>query len=355
LVFLLQDVKKAVNLIAPIQTARRWVLPENHAMRRTPAFLIILIAISSIAGGDAVAELLSSRPITIVIPFTPGASADTLQRLVAKKVTEQTGQIFVMETRPGGGGAIGATVVKQALPDGHTLFQANAGSHAANAALYATLSYDPIKDFRPITLMWSFPQLLAVPADSPAKSVTELVALARSKPGGLSFASQGTGAGGHLLGEMLKIKTGAPMVHVPYRGAAPAALDLAAGRVDFFFVAYASVLPFLQAGKVRLLAVTSNKRLPAVPQVPTMVEAGFPDFELDAWFGLVAPAATPEAVIGKLNAAFVRAAREPEIVKQLIDQGAQAVTTTPAEFAAFIAAETERFGKIVKAVGARAE
>ena len=323
-------------------------------MRRI-AFLFAMLTAISINGRDAAAELLSTRPITIVIPFTPGASADTLQRLVAKKVTEQTGQVFVMETRPGGGGAIGATVVKQALPDGHTLFQANAGTHAANAALYATLTYDPVKDFKPITLMWTFSQLLAVPMDSPANSVAELVALARSKPGGLSFASQGTGAGGHLLGEMLKIRTGAPMVHVPYRGAAPAALDLAAGRVDFFFLAYASVLPFLQAGKVRLLAATSAKRLPAVPHVPTMAEAGFADYELNAWFGLVAPAATPDPMTQKLNAAFTRAVRDPEIERQLIDQGAEAVTSTPAEFAAFIAAETERFGKIVRAVGAKAE
>src|SRR5262245_11215398 len=222
-------------------------------MRRV---LILIIALSVILGRQAAAELLSNRPITIIIPFTPGASADTLQRLVARKVADQTGQVFVMESRPGGSGSIGASVAKQALPDGHTLFQANAITHAANASLYATLSYDPIRDFRPITLMWSFPQLLAIPADSPAQSVAELVALARSRPGGLSFASQGNGAGGHLLGEMLKIRTGAPMVHVPYRGAAPAALDLAAGRVDFFFVAFSSVLPVLQAGKVRLLAVT---------------------------------------------------------------------------------------------------
>src|SRR5262245_48019434 len=177
-----------------------------------------LIAASFIAPGDATAQLLSSRPITIIIPFTPGASSDTLQRLVGKKVTENTGQTLIVESRPGGGGAIAASAVKQAPPDGHTLMQANAGSHAANVALYSTLPYDPIKDFRPITLMWGFPQLLAVPVDSPAKSVAELVALAKSKPGGLSFASQGSGAGGHLLGEMLRMRTGANMVHIPYRG-----------------------------------------------------------------------------------------------------------------------------------------
>jgi tripartite-type tricarboxylate transporter receptor subunit TctC len=237
------------------------------------------------------------------------------------------------------------------------LFQANAGTHAANQALYATLPYDPIKDFRPITLQWSFPQLLAVPADSPAKSVSELVALAKSRSGGLSFASQGTGSGGHLLGEMLKAKTGANMVHIPYRGAGPGAVDLAAGRVDFFFISYSSVLPFLQAGKVRALAVTSLKRLPALPDAPTMREVGFDGIELDAWFGLVAPAGTPDVVIDKLNAAFVQAVRDPDVAKQIMDQGAEPAVnaTTPNEFAAFIASETERLGKIIRSVGVKGE
>jgi tripartite-type tricarboxylate transporter receptor subunit TctC len=296
-------------------------------MSRASIILAAFLTASPIAITDAAAELLSSRPISIVIPFTPGASSDTLQRLVAKKVTENTGQTIVVESRPGGGGAVGASAVKVASPDGHTLFQANAGSHAANPALYGTLSYDPIKDFRPITLMWSFPQLLAVPLDSPAKSVSELVALAATKPGGLSFASQGTGA----------------------------ALDLAAGRVDFFFVAYSSVLPFLQAGKVRLLGVSSPKRLPVLPDIPTMREVGFAGIELDAWFGLVAPVGTPDAVIGKLNAAFVQALRDPGVVQQITDQGAEAVTATPAEFAAFIASEIERMAKIVKSVGVKGE
>ena len=301
------------------------------------------------------AELLSARPISVIIPFTPGASADTLQRIVARKVTEDTGQVLVVESRPGGGGAIAAAAVKQAQPDGHTLLQANSATHAANAALYATLPYDPIKDFKPITLMWSFPQLLAVPLDSPAKSVTELVALAKSKPGGLSFASQGSGTSGHLLGEMLKVRTGANMVHVPYRGAGPAGLDLAAGRVDFFFVSYSSILPFLQAGKVRALAVTSPEPLPALPEAPTMRQAGFDGIALDAWFGLVAPAGTPEGVIGKLNAAFATAIRHYDVVRQITEQGAQPRASTPGEFAEFIASETERIGAIVRAVGAKGE
>jgi tripartite-type tricarboxylate transporter receptor subunit TctC len=323
-------------------------------MLRTSVVATAILA-GSFAALPAAGELLSSRPITIIIPFTPGASADTLQRIVAKKVTENTGQVLVVESRPGGGGAIGASAVKQAPPDGHTLFQANAGSHAANVALYPTLPYDPIKDFRAITLMWSFAQLLTVPSTSPARTVSELVAHARSQAAGLSFASQGSGSGGHLLGEMLKVRTGANLVHVPYRGAGPAALDLATGRVDFMFISYSSVLSFLQAGKVRVLAVTSPKRLLVLPDSPTMAEAGFSGFELDTWFGLVAPAATPDAVIGKLNAAFVQAVRDPTVVKQINDQGADAIGNTPAEFAAFIASETERLGKLVRAVGVKAE
>jgi len=279
------------------------------------AFAILAaLAASAAATGHAGAQLLSNRPITIVVPFTPGASADNLQRLVAKTVTDKTGQVFVMESRSGGSGAIGATMVKQAPPDGHTLFQANSGTHATNVALYPALAYDPVKDFKPITLMWSFPAVLAVPPDSPARSMAELIAYARSKPGGLSFASQGTGASGHLLGEWLKKRTGAPMVHVPYRGAGPAGIDLAAGRVDFFFGAYASLLPLLQAGKVRAIAITSQKRMPVLPDVPTVAESGFAGLSLDAWFGLVAPAATPDAAIDKLFAAFTQAVRDRKSV-----------------------------------------
>ncbi len=313
------------------------------------AALIVSVA-GQIGGQDAAAQLLSSRPITVVIPFTPGASSDTFQRLVAKKVSENTGQLIVVESRPGGGGAVGAVAVKQAQPDGYTLFQANSGTHAANATLYPLLPYDPIKDFQPITLMWSFPQLLVVPADSPATTVAELAAYARTKPGGLSYGSQGNGSGGHLLGEMFARRVGMPMVHVPYRGAGPASLDVATGRLDFLFVSYASVLPFYQSGKVRLLAVSSGKRLTALPQVPTMAQTGFPGFEFDTWFGLLAPAGTPEPVVGKLNEAFVRAVHAPEVAKQMEDQGAEAVTDTPQEFAAFIAAETERFSTIVKSL-----
>ena len=291
-------------------------------MLRVCVGLTALLAMNGIAGQDAAAELLSSRPITIIIPFTrvrarTRSSASSQRRspkIPARLWWWNRGRRRRRHRR--GGGQAGAAGRAHAVPG-------QSGSHAANASLYPTLSYDPIKDFRPITLMWSFPQLLAVPLDSPARSVAELVALAKSKPGGLSFASQGSGSGGHLLGEMFKVRTGANMVHIPYRGAGPAALDLAAGRVDFFFVSYSSVLPFLQAGKVRVIAVTSPKRLPALPDAPTMREVGFAGIELDAWFGLVAPAGTPDPVIDKLNAAFVQAVRDPDVHQADVEQGGE--------------------------------
>jgi len=313
------------------------------------------IAAVSLAALDARAQLLSDRPITVIIPFTPGASSDTFQRLVAKKVTENTGQSILVESRPGGGGTVGATAVKRALPDGHTLFQANSGTHGANVTLFPSLPYDARKDFAPITLMWSFPQLLVVPADSPAKTVAELAAYAKTKPGGLSYGSQGSGSTGHLLGATFARHVGVPMVHVPYRGAGPAGLDVATGRLDFMFISYASILPHYQSGKVRVLAVTSAKRLGALPQLMTMDEAGFHGFTLDTWFGLMAPAGTPEPVINKLNAAFVKAVHAPEVVKQIVDQGAEPVTDTPQEFAAVIDNEIKRMGAIVTSLGIKGE
>ena len=323
-------------------------------MHRAPIILAILCAALPVVGGDAIAEPLSPRPITIIVPFTPGASADTLQRLVAKKVTDNTGQVFVMESKAGGGGTVATMAVKQATPDGLTLLQANQGTHAVNVSL-SSLPYDPIKDFQPITLQWSFPQLLVVPADSPAKSVAELIALAKSKPGGLSYASQGTGSGGHMLGAILANRLGVHMVHVPYRGAAPAALDLVAGRVDFFFVSYASMQSFIQAGKARTLAVTSGKRLAALSDVPTMEEAGLTGFVNSAWFGLVGPAAMPKPMVDKLHDAFALALKDPQIVKAMTDQGAEAVPNTPAEYSALIKDEIDKYAKIIKEIGAKAQ
>jgi len=299
----------------------------------------------------ASAQSFPSRPITIVVPFSPGAIADSMMRLVSQKVSDSLGQQVLIENRPGAGGSVGAASVKSAAPDGHTLLQTNTGSQTVLPSLIAKLSYDAIKDFQPITLLCTFPSFLVVPAGIPAGSAAELVALAKSKPGGLSFGSQGVGTNGHLLGEMLKAKSGAPMQHVSYKGAAPAIVDLLAGRLDFLFVSYASVSAQVKEGKLRLLGMSSTGRLKAVPDVPTMAEAGFPGVELDFWFGLVAPAGTPEPVVARLNEEFAKAVRHPDIVRRLSEQGLQMTASTPAQFAALIAADTARLGKLVSGLG----
>ena len=292
-----------------------------------------------------------SRPITVLVPFPPGGSSDVMTRAVAQKVAESLKVNIVIDNRSGGSGTVAAVATKQAAPDGYTLFLANNGLFAITPALISDMRFDQIKDFEPITPIVSFPSVLMVPVGLPAKSVKELVAHAKSKPGGLNFASQGVGSGGHVLGEMLRLKSGAPMVHVPYRGAGPAVTDIAAGNVDLLFGSYVSVAGQVHAGKVRLLGWTAAKRSATIPEVPTMAEAGFPGTELEIWHGLVAPAGTPAAIVRKLNEEFVKALRSPDILKMFDQQAADALPTTPAEFAKLIASDIDRLGKVVRDAG----
>jgi tripartite-type tricarboxylate transporter receptor subunit TctC len=289
------------------------------------------------------------------VPFPPGGVTDPVARFVGQKVADSVGQPVVVDNKPGAAGFIGAETVKRAAPDGYTLFMGHTGTQAVNQWLYSKLPYDPAKDFVPITRMIQSSHILVVPADSPAKSVADLVALARSKPGGLTFASQGVGAGGHLLGEMLKTRTGADLQHVAYKGSAPALQDILAGRVDLFFDAIITSGPHIRDGKLRALAVASKERVRWFPDVPTMAEAGFAGIELDFWFGLFAPAGTPPAVVAKLNEEFVKALRSPDVEKRFGDQGLQVMADTPEAFAAIVAADAARLGKVVKESGARAD
>jgi tripartite-type tricarboxylate transporter receptor subunit TctC len=260
----------------------------------------------------------------------------------------------VIENRGGGGGVPAALGIKQAAPDGYTLFLANNGLFAIMPALTADIRFDPVKDFQPITPLFSFPSVLVVPTASPAKSVKELVDLAKSKPGGLNYASQGVGSGGHILGEMLRLKSGAPFVHVPYRGAGPAVTDLAGGNVDLLFSSYVSAIGQVQAGKLRILGWTATKRTPALPDVPTMAEAGYPGTELEIWQGIVAPAGTPPAIVRKLQAEFVKAAKSPDIVSKVAAQAVEMYTTTPEEMAKLLASDIERLGKVIRDAGIKA-
>jgi tripartite-type tricarboxylate transporter receptor subunit TctC len=307
------------------------------------------------AAAPALGQGYPSRAITIVVPYPPGGSADPLIRVIGERVSDRLGQPVIIDNRTGGAGNVGALAVRQAAPDGYTLFMAHMGTHAINPTLFPDLRFDPIKDFQPITTLMSFPSVLVVPSALPATSVAELVAHARSKPGGLSYASQGIGSGGHLLGEMLKARAGIPMTHVPYRGAAPAVTDLIAGRVDLLFASYISSGEFVRDGRLRILGLTAEKRSKILAAVPTMAEAGYPGVELELWYGVMAPAGTPAAIVAKLHDVFVEAARSPEVERLVVPQAADVITSTPEAFARLIAADIARLAPIIRASGARGE
>jgi tripartite-type tricarboxylate transporter receptor subunit TctC len=323
----------------------------DNTMKRALSLTFALLAALAFAPAALAQSDYPSRPITILVPFPPGGSSDTVLRPIAQKAGEALKATFVIENRTGAGGNVAALATKQAAPDGYTLFRGNNGTLGINVGLFKELRFDPVKDFQPITPIVSFPSVLAVPAALPVKSVKELAALAKSRPNGLSFASQGVGSGGHILGEMFRLKTGAPMVHVPYRGAGPAVTDLAAGRTDFLFASYNSVAGQVQAGKLKLLALTAPKRSPTLPDLPTMAEAGFSDMDVLIWHGIVAPAGTPPAIVRKLNEAFVKAANAPDIVARVTPQVAQITTSSPEDFAKLIAADIALFGKVIKEAG----
>jgi tripartite-type tricarboxylate transporter receptor subunit TctC len=319
----------------------------------------VFVAAVALAGLAAPALVLGqafpAKPITIIVPFPPGGVTDPVARMVGQRVSENTKQPVVVENKPGASGIIAAEYVKKMPADGYTVLMGFTGSHSVNPTLYSKLPYDPVKDFQPVTPLISTKHVLVVPADSPAKTVKELVDYAKKKPGGLSYASQGVGAGGHLLGEMLKAQTGAPLEHVAYKGSAPAIQDILAGRVDLFFDAIVTALPHIRDGKLRALAVATAERDPRLPNVPTMAEAGFPGIEGDQWFGIFVPAGTPAPVVQKLNEEFIKAVRSPDISKKITDQGLDVYTGTPDEFAAQMRADAAKFGKVVKDGNIRAD
>ena len=291
-----------------------------------------------------------SRPITIIVPFPPGGSSDTVTRLVAQKLGENLKTSIVIDNRGGGGGVPAALAMKQIAPDGYTVFLANNGLFGIMPGM-TDVRFDPVKDFQPITPLCAFPSVLVVPEGLPARSVKELVALAQSKQGGLNFASQGVGSGGHILGEMLRRESGAPFTHVPYRGAGPAVTDLAAGSVDMLFSSYVSAIGQVQAGKLRVLGWTAPKRSPALPDVPTMAEAGYPSVELVVWHGIVAPLGTPPELVKKLNEEFTKAALAPDVVQKAAAQGVEMSASSPEAFGKLLADDFERLGKIVRDAG----
>jgi tripartite-type tricarboxylate transporter receptor subunit TctC len=309
-----------------------------------------LAAALALAAGPASAQTYPSQPIKIIVATAAGGIADLVARTLAQKLSE-SGKTALVENRTGGAGAIGADAAAKAPPDGYTLF---IGMHSTNAILHhlvAKLPYDGIKDFAPVTNIVASANILVVHPDVPAKSMSELVAYAKTKPGKLIYASQGNGTSGHIVGEQFKQLAGIDLVHVPYRGAAPAIQDLVAGHVSLLFDIVPLARTQIAAGKVRALAVASPQRLDGLPDVPTMAEAGFPELEGGPWFGLMAPAGTPRAVIDWLNAETRKAFAAPDVRDRFLSQGMTLPLGTPEEFSAFIAAESARWGDIVRKTG----
>lgn len=312
---------------------------------------LCLIAASAVVG----AQTFPSRPITLVVPFAPGGPTDTISRNVAQKMADTLGQPVLVENRPGAGGQIAGNIVKQARADGYTLFVGASEMFAINQTLFKKFSYDPLKDFVPVAAFVETPMVLVVSKESAVNSVQELVALAKTKAGGLSYASQGLGSVGHLLGSSLSKKVAANMVHVPYKGSSPALQDLATGRVDMMFDVVASSGPLIASGKLKALAVASPKSFASLPGIPTLTEAGVTGLDASVWFGVVAPAGTPADVTTVLNNAITTAVSNPELVKRFGDLGMRPLLLTPQTFSAFMKSEFERWTPIVKASGAEVD
>ncbi len=299
------------------------------------------------------AQTFPSKPLRIVVPF-PGGVADTLSRMIAPKMGESLGQPVLVENKPGGSGQIGALEVIRAPADGHTIFLGHIGTHAVNPHVFSKLNYDP-EDLKPVTLLITVPNLLVVHPSVPAANVRELVAHARANPGRLSYASPGSGSSGHLAAELFKSISGVDIVHVPYKGAAPALQDLMGGQVQVLFDTLAQALPQARAGKVRALAVTTLERQSVAAEIPTMAEQGFPAWETGPWFGLFVRAGTPEPAAKSIHLEAVRALQAPEVRDRLTALGATVVGNTPEDFAAFIRVEHARWGKVVRDAGIRAD
>jgi tripartite-type tricarboxylate transporter receptor subunit TctC len=322
--------------------------------------LVLVAAVGAVVAtvamaGAASAQDYPTRPITIIVPFPPGGSSDIVMRLVANKASETLKQTIVIENRPGAGGNVAAMAIKNAPPDGYLLMMGHTGTHAINPSLYADLKFDPIRDFQPITALIAFNNILVVPETSPAKSVAELVALAKTKPEGLSYGSQGVGTGGHLLGVLLAKHAGINLVHVPYRGIAPAVTDTVAGRMDLLFAAYLSSGPQVEAGKLRMLAIAGTQRHPRVPDLPTMPEAGYPEAQMQQWFGLFAPAGTPAPIVQKLNAEIGKLVSRPDIQEAWAKQSVEPSVMSAADYDKFLRSEVEKWAEVVRVSGAKIE
>jgi tripartite-type tricarboxylate transporter receptor subunit TctC len=313
------------------------------------------LVVGILISGLATAQSWPAKPMRIVIAQAPGSATDVISRVVANPLSEALGQPIVIDARPGAGGVLGTEVAARSAPDGYTLFMGNNSTHGSNPAVYAKLPYDAVKDFAPVSFVASVPYVLVVDPKLPVKTVSEFIALAKSNPGKLNYASAGNGSTHHFCGELLKSMTGIDMQHIPYKGSGPGIAGLLGGEVSMMFSNVADIGSQIKAGKVKPLAVTAVKRASTLPEVPTMAEAGLPDFVVTSWFGLLVPAGTPAPIVARLNAETVKVLGRAEVKSTLAAQGLEVAPSSPEQFAAHIRSEIARFTKIAKAAGIKAE
>lgn len=336
---------------------------RTESTRRVPLLLRIartfsVTALCVMAGAAAHAQSYPAKPIRWIIPFSAGGPTDVLARAIAPKLSESLGVQVLVENRTGAGGGIGMEALARSPADGYTIGMGHTGTQAINPHIYAKLAYDPLKDFEAITPLVSYVNVLVVNPNVPAKSVAELVAYAKANPGKVTFGSGGAGSTNHLSGELLKSVTGAPMVHVPYKGSAPALVDVMAGHVTAMFDILVTSLPQIKAGKVRPLAVTSERRSEYAPDIPTMKESGVPGYTeagSELYFGVFVPAGTPRPIVNRLNAEMVKALQTPEVKDRMRQQAYSEWTLSPEAFEKFVKADYEKWGKIVRAAGIKPE
>ena len=297
---------------------------------------------------SAFGQAYPGKPIHLIVAFPPGGTTDVVARLIGQKLSESWGQPVVVDNRPGASGIIGTEIAAKAQPDGYTLLMGYITTHSINPSLYGNLPYDPVKDFAPVSWIAAAPLLVMVHPSVPVKSVKELIALAKSKPGQLSYASGGNGSPPHLAGELFKTMAGVDIAHVPYKGSAPAMVDVLGGHVPVYFDGIVTTLSQVKAGKLRALGVTSAKRSPSAPEIPTVAESGLPGFEVISWWGMVVQSAVPKEIVSKLSAEIVKIVQMPDVKERLAAQGAIPIGSTPEQFASHIKAETAKWGKVIK-------
>ena len=319
------------------------------------ALFALLLALPALTAPSAMAQQYPSKPIVLVVPFAPGGTSELISRLVAQKLTERLGQQVVVENRPGAAGNIAMEQVARAAPDGYTLILGHIGTLAVNPAMFPKLPYDAIKDFAPVSLIAAVPNIVTVNPAVPAKTLKEFLDLARAKPGSINYGSAGNGSAGHLAMEYLKRIAKADMVHVPYKGTGPMLTDLLAGQTQATFTGSSPLIPHIKSGKLRALAVGSAVRIPSLPEVPTVAESGFAGFETAQWYGIIAPAKTPLAIIQKLSVEIAQVMKQPDVIARLSGDGTVMIGSTPNEFAAYISKEMKRWGEVVHDANIKAE